>query len=41
MVVMMVPQKKKAEARSQRVEKLAERLFTSSPDSTADATPCR
>lgn len=40
MVVMMVPQKKKAEARSQRLVKLAGRLLTSRPASTADITPC-
>lgn len=41
MVVMMVPQKKNAEAGSQRVVKLVERLLTSRPASTAETTLCR
>lgn len=39
MVVMIVPQKKAAETRSQRVVKLVELLFKSRPASTADAMP--
>lgn len=41
MVVMMVPQKKAAEDRSQWLVKFSGRPFTSRPASTADTTPCR
>lgn len=40
MVVMMVPQKKAAEDRSQWLVKFLGRPFTSRPASTADTTPC-
>lgn len=40
MVVMMVPQKKAAEDRSQWLVKFSGRPFTSRPASTADTTPC-
>lgn len=40
MVVMMVPQKKAAEERSQWLVKFSGRLPTSKPAFTADATPC-
>lgn len=39
MVVMMVPQKKQADAMSQRVVKLAGTLLTFRPASTADIKP--